>query len=72
MWKAIGDDSWVVVPIQSAARPGHTMEGTRLTLVCTLLGRHFPLKPHLHHCLIMALFLASIVQYFKWSQLLCT
>ena len=33
MWRAIGDDSWVVVPIQSAARPGHTMEGTRLTLV---------------------------------------
>ncbi len=33
MWKAIGADSWVVVPIQSAARPGHIMEGTRLTLV---------------------------------------
>ena len=33
MWKAIGTDSWVVVPIQSAARPGHIMEGTRLTLV---------------------------------------
>ena len=34
MWRAIGGDSWVVVPIQSAARPGHVMEGTRLTLVC--------------------------------------
>ncbi len=35
MWRAIGDDSWVVVPIQAAARPGHSMEGTRLTLVST-------------------------------------
>ena len=34
MYAAIGQDSWVVVPIASAARPGHTMEGTRLTLVC--------------------------------------
>ncbi|BDA45969.1 probable UDP-N-acetylglucosamine-peptide N-acetylglucosam at N-terminal half [Coccomyxa sp. Obi] len=33
MWRAIGTDSWIVVPIASAARPGHTMEGTRLTLV---------------------------------------
>ena len=33
MWQAIGADSWVVVPIASTARPGHTMEGTRLTLV---------------------------------------
>lgn len=44
MWRAIGDDSWVVVPIQSAARPRHSMEGTRLTLVrsplAVRLGRH--------------------------------
>ncbi|KAL3145349.1 hypothetical protein ABBQ38_001606 [Trebouxia sp. C0009 RCD-2024] len=33
MWKAIGKDSWVVVPIASTSRPGHTMEGTRLTIV---------------------------------------
>lgn len=33
MWRAIGADSWVVVPIHSATRPGHCMEGTRLTLV---------------------------------------
>ena len=39
MWRAIGGDSWVVVPVQSAARPGHTMEGTRLTLVCPSLAR---------------------------------
>ena len=37
MWRAIGADSWVVVPIQSAARPGHVMEGTRLTLVSPVL-----------------------------------
>ena len=37
MWRAIGDDSWVVVPIQAAARPGHSMEGTRLTLVSACL-----------------------------------
>ena len=36
MWRAIGTDSWIVVPIASAARPGHTMEGTRLTLVLSL------------------------------------
>ena len=46
MWKAIGDDSWVVVPIQSAARPGHTMEGTRLTLVCPSLGRLHSVSSH--------------------------
>lgn len=33
MWRAVGTDFWVVVPIQSAARAGHEMEGTRLTLV---------------------------------------
>ncbi|KAL3144958.1 hypothetical protein ABBQ32_003464 [Trebouxia sp. C0010 RCD-2024] len=33
MWRAIGKDSWVVVPIASTSRPGHTMEGTRLTIV---------------------------------------
>lgn len=37
IWRAIGTDSWVVVPIQSAARPGHVMEGTRLTLVSCAL-----------------------------------
>ncbi|KAL4437434.1 hypothetical protein ABPG75_004573 [Micractinium tetrahymenae] len=33
MWCAIGTDSWVVVPIESTTRPGHTLEGTRLTVV---------------------------------------
>lgn len=36
MWRAIGADSWVFVPIASSARPGHSMEGTRLTLVRAL------------------------------------
>eukprot|EP00891_Asterochloris_glomerata_P001301 jgi/Astpho2/1301/fgenesh1_pg.00024_%23_11_t len=40
LWKAIGRDSWIVVPIDSTARPGHTMEGTRLTIV------KFPKQPH--------------------------
>ena len=31
LWDVIGTDSWVVVPIQSKFRPGHKMEGTRLT-----------------------------------------
>lgn len=30
---AIGVDSWAVVPIASARRPGRALEGTRLTLV---------------------------------------
>jgi hypothetical protein len=34
MWNAVGTDCWVVTPIKSAARHGHDMEGTRLTLVC--------------------------------------
>ena len=33
MWRALGADCWVVVPIQSTTRPGHTLEGTRLTVV---------------------------------------
>jgi len=33
MWKAIGQDSWVVVPVESITRPGHIVEGTRLQLV---------------------------------------
>jgi hypothetical protein len=33
MWKAVGVDSWVVVPIESISRTGHQLEGTRLTLV---------------------------------------
>lgn len=33
MWRAIGADSWVVVPIRSTTRPGHVLEGTRLTVV---------------------------------------
>ncbi|KAK9842872.1 hypothetical protein WJX74_003734 [Apatococcus lobatus] len=33
MWQALQVDSWVVVPILSSARPGHVMEGTRLTVV---------------------------------------
>lgn len=31
--QALQVDSWVVVPIHSSARPGHVMEGTRLTVV---------------------------------------
>ncbi|PSC68513.1 suppressor of RPS4-RLD 1-like isoform X1 [Micractinium conductrix] len=33
MWKAVGTDAWVVVPVQSTTRPGHKLEGTRLTVV---------------------------------------
>ena len=33
LWQAIRVDSWAVVPIASAWRPGHVLEGTRLTLV---------------------------------------
>lgn len=33
MHKAIGFDCWVVVPIDSIAFAGQTLEGTRLTLV---------------------------------------
>ena len=33
MHTAIGFDCWVVVPIDSLAHPGDTLEGTRLTLV---------------------------------------
>lgn len=32
-WKAVGKDSWVVVPVESTTREGHIMEGTRLTVV---------------------------------------
>ncbi len=32
-WSAVGVDSWVVVPVQSTTRSGHSMEGTRLTVV---------------------------------------
>lgn len=32
-WSAVGVDSWVVVPVQSTTRNGHSMEGTRLTVV---------------------------------------
>lgn len=32
MWKAIGCDCWIVVPIASVCRAGHTLEGTRLTI----------------------------------------
>eukprot|EP00983_Pelagomonas_calceolata_P028932 907730-Pelagomonas_calceolata.AAC.2 len=31
--RVLQQDSWVVVPIASVSTPGHTMEGTRLTLV---------------------------------------
>jgi hypothetical protein len=31
--QALGTDSWAVVPIQSSTRPGHSLEGTRLTVV---------------------------------------
>ena len=34
LYAAISVDSWAVVPIASAWRPGHALEGTRLTLVC--------------------------------------
>ena len=33
MWAALGTDAWVVVPIRSTTRPGHDLEGTRLTVV---------------------------------------
>ncbi|GAB4814575.1 hypothetical protein N2152v2_001621 [Parachlorella kessleri] len=33
MWQALGKDAWVVVPIESSQRSGHSMEGTRLTVV---------------------------------------
>lgn len=33
MYRVIQQDSWVVVHIHSTMRPGHMMEGTRLTLV---------------------------------------
>ncbi|KAG2444526.1 hypothetical protein HXX76_001272 [Chlamydomonas incerta] len=33
MYQVIQQDSWVVVPIHSVARPEHMLEGTRLTLV---------------------------------------
>ncbi|KAI3429879.1 hypothetical protein D9Q98_010190 [Chlorella vulgaris] len=33
MWQAMGTDCWAVVPIDSSVRPGHTLEGTRLTIV---------------------------------------
>ena len=32
-WSAVGQDSWVVVPVESTTREGHIMEGTRLTVV---------------------------------------
>lgn len=32
MWRAIGCDSWIVVPIGSVCRAGHSLEGTRLTI----------------------------------------
>ena len=33
LWQAVGRDAWVVVPIASTSREGHTLEGTRLTVV---------------------------------------
>lgn len=33
LWRAVGRDYWVVVPIASTTRKGHTLEGTRLTVV---------------------------------------
>lgn len=33
LWNVVGQDFWVVVPINSSVRPGHVMEGTRLTCV---------------------------------------
>lgn len=33
LWAAFGTDAWVVVPVGSTTRPGHTLEGTRLTVV---------------------------------------
>ncbi|KAK9817959.1 hypothetical protein WJX72_004923 [[Myrmecia] bisecta] len=33
LWQVIGVDSWAVVHIESCSRAGHSMEGTRLTLV---------------------------------------
>ncbi len=40
LWKAIGVDSWVVVPIASVSRPGHDLEGTRLTVCTTVRQGH--------------------------------
>lgn len=42
MWQALGTDCWVVVPISSSTRSGHSMEGTRLTMV--KFGRERPLE----------------------------
>jgi hypothetical protein len=33
IWRAVGSDFWVVVPVESATREGHRLEGTRLTVV---------------------------------------
>ena len=35
MYAALGVDCWVVVPIRSLSRAGHTLEGTRLTLTAS-------------------------------------
>ena len=46
MHLAVGQDCWVVVPIASAAQPGLVLEGSRLTLVCTLFVMCTPnIKP---------------------------
>lgn len=33
LWQSVGQGFWVCVPIESSRRPGHTLEGTRLTCV---------------------------------------
>lgn len=38
MWAAIGQDSYVVVPIESTIHPEQELEGTRLTVVSLLTG----------------------------------
>jgi hypothetical protein len=32
MYNALGIDCWIIVPIRSVCREGHTLEGTRLTI----------------------------------------
>ena len=37
LWGAVERDFWVVTPCHSVRKPGHVMEGTRLTLVVRCL-----------------------------------
>ena len=44
MWRAIGQDCWIVVPIASLAHPELTLEGSRLTLVSCWPRANAPCK----------------------------